>query len=170
MFNKVILVGNLTRDVEVRYLQNSSAVATLGLATNRRYKDASGEQRDETCFIDVTLFGRTAEVANQYLKRGSKVLIEGRLKFDQWTDQNGQKRSKHTVVAESMQMLDTRNSGGYEGGQAQGGGYGGYQSGNSGGYDDYSRSDSAQPRAQSSGNQNDYKIKEIDVNEDDIPF
>jgi single-strand DNA-binding protein len=164
MFNKVILVGNLTRDVEVKYLQNSSAVANLGLAVNRRYKDASGEQRDETCFIDVTLFGRTAEVANQYLKRGSKVLIEGRLKFDQWTDQNGQKRSKHTVVAESMQMLDSRGGGSDNQGQDSG-----YSSqGNQSGYDNYKQDNYS--KAPTNNNKDDYKIKEIDVNEDDIPF
>ncbi|AWI34183.1 single-stranded DNA-binding protein [Helicobacter apodemus] len=105
MFNKVILVGNLTRDVELRYLPNQSALAKLGLATNRRYKKQDGSQGEEVCFIDVNLFGRTAEVANQYLKKGSSVLIEGRLVLDTWMDNNGQKKSKHSITAESMQML-----------------------------------------------------------------
>lgn len=113
MFNKVIMVGNLTRDVELRYLNSGSALATFGLASNRKYKKADGMQVDDTCFIDVTLFGRTAEIANQYLKKGSKVLIEGRLNFETWTDQQGGKRSKHSIVAESMQMLDTRQQGDY---------------------------------------------------------
>ena len=166
MFNKVILVGNLTRDVEVRYLQNGNTVATLGMATNRRYKDANGENRDETCFIDVTLFGRSAEVANQYLKKGSRVLIEGRLKLDTWTDQSGQKRSKHTVVAESMQMMDTRGSSSNDGES--------YSqitnnSSYSDGYDNGTRD--SRVESQSSKNvQNRQKIKEIDINEDDIPF
>lgn len=108
MFNKVIMVGNLTRDVELRYLNTGAALATFGLASNRRYKKADGMQVDDTCFVDVTLFGRTAEVANQYLKKGSKVLIEGRLNFETWTDQQGAKRSKHSIIAESMQMLDAR--------------------------------------------------------------
>lgn len=108
MFNKVVMVGNLTRDVELRYLNTGSALATIGLASNRRYKKADGTQVDDTCFVDVTLFGRTAEVANQYLRKGSKVLIEGRLNFESWTDQQGNRRSRHTIVAESMQMLDSR--------------------------------------------------------------
>ncbi len=108
MFNKVIMVGNLTRNVELRYLNTGSALASFGLASNRRYKRADGMQVDDTCFVDVTLFGRTAEVANQYLKKGSKVLIEGRLNFEQWQDQQGNKRSRHTIVAESMQMLDSK--------------------------------------------------------------
>lgn len=111
MFNKVILIGNLTRDIELRYLQNanSSALARTGLAVNRRFT-ANGERREETCFIDITFWGRTAEIANQYLRRGSKVLIEGRLQFEQWQDQNGQNRSRHSVNVESMEMLDTKNS------------------------------------------------------------
>ena len=110
MFNKVILVGNLTRDVELRYLPNQSALAKLGLATNRRYKKQDGSQGEEVCFIDVNLFGRTAEIANQYLKKGSSVLIEGRLVLDTWMDNNGQKKSKHSITAESMQMLGGNNA------------------------------------------------------------
>ena len=105
MFNKVILVGNLTRDVELRYLPSGAALARLNLATNRRYKKQDGTQAEEVCFIDVNLFGRTAEVANQYLKKGSQVLIEGRLVLESWTDNTGVKRTKHSITAESMQML-----------------------------------------------------------------
>jgi len=115
MYNKVILVGNLTRDIELRYTQGGLAIAKVGLATNRRYKSQSGEQKEEVCFVDVNIFGRTAEVANQYLKKGSKILIEGRLVLEQWNDQSGQKRSKHSVTAETMQMLDSKGgSGGYD--------------------------------------------------------
>ncbi|RDU70837.1 single-stranded DNA-binding protein [Helicobacter aurati] len=113
MFNKVVMIGNLTRDVELRYLNTGTAVATIGLASNRRYKRQDGSFSENTCFIDVTLFGRSAEIANQYLKRGSKILIEGRLHYESWQDQQGNKRSKHTIVAESMQMLDSRQSQGY---------------------------------------------------------
>lgn len=113
MFNKIIIVGNLTRDVELRYLNTGSAVATLGLASNRRYKKQDGTPVDDTCFVDVTLFGRSAEVANQYLRKGSKVLIEGRLHYETWQDQQGMRRSKHTVIAESMQMLDSKQSQGF---------------------------------------------------------
>jgi len=109
MFNKVILIGNLTRDVELRYLPSGQALAKCGIATNRRFKDSSGMQKDETMFIDFTVWGRSAEIANQYLRKGSKVLIEGRLTLEQWTDQNGQKRSKHSITVENLKMLDRRN-------------------------------------------------------------
>ncbi|CZE47165.1 single-stranded DNA-binding protein [Campylobacter geochelonis] len=105
MFNKVILVGNLTRDIEVRYANNGSAIGNTAIATSRKYTAASGEKKEEVCFIDITFFGRTAEVANQYLKKGSRILVEGRLKLDQWQDNSGQNRSKHSVVVETMQML-----------------------------------------------------------------
>ena len=108
MYNKVILVGNLTRDVEIRYSSSGSAIAKVGIATNRRFKSATGEMKDETMFIDLTFFGRTAEVANQYLRKGSKVLVEGRLILEQWVAQDGTKRSRHSVTVENMQMLDTR--------------------------------------------------------------
>ena len=114
MYNKVILVGNLTRNIELRYLPSGTTVGSTGIATNRRYKSATGEQKDEVMFIDITFFGRTAEIANQYLKKGSKVLVEGRLKLDSWEDPNGNKRSRHSVIVENMQMLDTRQSSGME--------------------------------------------------------
>lgn len=111
MFNKIILVGNLTRDCELRYLPNGgSAITTTGIATNRKFKNQMGEQKEEVCFVDITFFGRTAEIANQYLSKGKKVLVEGRLKLEQWTDQNRQKRSKHLVIVESLQMLGSKGS------------------------------------------------------------
>ncbi|MDR1910939.1 MAG: single-stranded DNA-binding protein [Helicobacteraceae bacterium] len=125
MLNKVLLIGNLTRDVEIRYSQGSGvAIAKFGLAVNRRWKDKnSGEDREETMFIDVNVFGRSAEIANQYLSKGRQVLIEGRLVFEQWTDQNGQKRSKHTISAENLQFIGSRNDADrgerYEGGYQQ---------------------------------------------------
>jgi len=107
MFNKVIIVGNLVRDIELRYAQGGSGIASTGIATTRKFT-SNGEKKEEVLFVDITFFGRSAEVANQYLRKGSKVLVEGRLKLDQWTDQNGQKRSKHGVIVESMQMLDSK--------------------------------------------------------------
>lgn len=107
MFNKVILVGNLTRDIELRYSQGGMAIANTAIATSRKYT-SNGEKKEEVCFVDITFFARSAEIANQYLRKGSKILVEGRLNFDQWVDQNGQKRSKHSVVVESMQMLDSK--------------------------------------------------------------
>jgi single-strand DNA-binding protein len=158
-YNRVILVGNLTRDIELRYIPSGTAVAEIGMAVNDRIK--KGDQWvDETTFVDVTLWGRTAEVANQYLTKGSNVLIEGRLKLEQW-EKDGQKRSKLKVVADKMQMLGGRGEGGGSGGGAPRGGASraparqqdNYDSGFDGGgsYDNYSSAPSAPP-------------------EDDIPF
>jgi single-strand DNA-binding protein len=94
MYNKVILVGNLTRDIEIRYSQAGLAISNTAIATSRKFKANDGEQKEEVCFTDITFFGRSAEVANQYLRKGSKILVEGRLVFDQWVDQNGQKKIK----------------------------------------------------------------------------
>lgn len=107
MFNKIILVGNLTRDIELRYSQGGSSIAKSAIATTRRFT-SNGERKEEVCFVDITFFGRSGEIANQYLRKGSKILVEGRLSFEQWVDQNGQKRSKHSVIVESMQMLDAK--------------------------------------------------------------
>ena len=107
-FNKVILIGNITRDIQVRYIASGTAVAEIGLAINRKTKD-----KDETTFVDVTLWGRTAEVANEYAKKGDPLLVEGRLQLDTWDDkETGQKRSKLRVVGESIQLLGSRTSGG----------------------------------------------------------
>jgi single-strand DNA-binding protein len=114
-FNRVILLGNLTRDPEIRYTPSGTAVADIGLAVNDRRKNANGEWVDETTFVDVTLWGRTAEVASEYLSKGSPVLIEGRLKLDSW-EAEGQKRSKLKVVAERMQMVGSKGGGGNSGG------------------------------------------------------
>lgn len=116
-YNRVVLVGNLTRDPELKYIPSGTAVAEIGLAVNDRRKNAQGEWVDETTFVDVTLWSRTAEVASEYLSKGSSVLIEGRLKLDSW-ETDGQKRSKLRVVGEKMQMLGGRGGGG-------GGGQGG---------------------------------------------
>lgn len=107
-FNRVILLGNLTRDPELRYIPSGTAVTEIGLAVNDRRKNASGEWVEETTFVDVTLWSRTAEVASEYLSKGSSVLIEGRLKLDTWESNDGQKRSKLRVVGEKMQMVGAR--------------------------------------------------------------
>ena len=103
-YNRVILVGNLTRDIELKYTPGGTAVTDIGMAVNDRRKSASGEWVDETTFVDVTLWGRTAEVASEYLGKGSPILVEGRLKLDTW-ETDGQKRSKLRVVCDRMQML-----------------------------------------------------------------
>lgn len=122
-FNRVILVGNLTRDVEMKYLQSGTAVTEIGLAVNNRRKAQTGEWIDEAVFVDVTLWGRQAEVASEYLSKGSSVLIEGRLKLDTW-ETEGQKRSKLRVVGERMQMLGGRGGGNGGGGGRSGGNFG----------------------------------------------
>ena len=118
MFNKIILVGNLTRDIELRYSQAGMGIAKTAIATSRKFT-SNGEKKEEVCFVDITFFGRSAEVANQYLRKGSKILVEGRLNFEQWADQNGGKRSKHSVIAESMQMLDSKSDNQQQGQQQQ---------------------------------------------------
>lgn len=126
-FNKVILLGNLTRDPQVRYTPSGAAVAEIGLAVNRYWFDKqTNSKREETTFVDVTLWGREAEVAGEYLAKGRPVLIEGRLQLDTWDDKTtGQKRTKLHVVGEKMQMLGTRGEAGGGGGSSAGGGGGG---------------------------------------------
>ena len=122
-FNKVILVGNLTRDPEVRYTPKGSAVCDLGLAVNRQYSLENGEKREEVTFVDVVLWARLAEIAGEYLKKGRPVFVEGRLQLDSWDDkQSGQKRTKLKVIGENMQMLGAPRGGGSSGGDEEGGG------------------------------------------------
>lgn len=145
MYNKIIVAGNLTRDVEIRYSQSGSAIGNTGIATTRKFKSASGEQKEEVLFVDLTFFGRSAEIANQYLRKGSKILVDGRLKLDNWTAQDGSKRSKHSITVESMQMLGNK--------------------------DDAPKTDTPQAQsqyAQPSPQPN--AIPEIDIDNSDIPF
>ena len=114
-YNRVVLVGNLTRDPELRYISSGTAVSEVGLAVNDRVK-RDGQWVEETTFVDVTLWARTAEIANEYLSKGSSVLIEGRLKLDSWENNEGQKRSKLRVVGERLVMLGGRSGGGGGGG------------------------------------------------------
>ena len=116
-----MLMGNLTRDPELRYLPNNTAVVNFGMAMNRQWRGQEGEQRDETTFVDCSAFARTAEVINQYLKKGRPIFIEGRLKYEQWQDrESGANRSRLSVVVENFQFIDSRggDSAG-EGGQYQ---------------------------------------------------
>lgn len=165
MFNKVVLVGNLTRNIEMRYGQSGTAIGSSAIAVTRRY-NSNGERREETCFIDLTFYGRTAEVANQYLSKGSKILIEGRLRFDQWSDQNGQNRSKHSVQVENMEMLGSNTGGGAHPAGA-------HPARENQSYDPYT-SEASHSRTKSNP-KNQEKIKEIDVDaydndNSDLPF
>ncbi|MDR2905578.1 MAG: single-stranded DNA-binding protein [Helicobacteraceae bacterium] len=174
MLNKVLLIGNLTRDVEVRYTQSGLQIGSFGLAVNRRWKDRnSGESREDTMFIDVDVFGAQAETARQYIGKGRQVLVEGRLVLDQWTDQNGQKRSKHKISAENVQFLGSRGEGGdrsgdYGGGydrNASGGSYGG--GGNSYGGNPAPRDNS---RSESYGGSKTPKLPDIQADDEEVPF
>ena len=166
MYNKIILAGNLTRDIEIRYTQSGSAIGNTGIATSRKFKSATGEQKEEVLFVDLTFFGRTAEISNQYLRKGSKVLVDGRLKLDQWTAQDGSKRSKHSITVENLQMLGSKDE------AAPMGGNGYSQQGGS----DYSApaqnnySQPAQSAPKAAPQQPASNIPEIDINEDEIPF
>jgi single-strand DNA-binding protein len=104
-YNRIILVGNLTRDPQLSYTGNNLAVCKFGIATNRRWRDREGNDRDETCFVDCTVFGKAGETFNQYMSKGRMVLVEGRLNFNQWTTPEGDKRSKHEVIVENFTFL-----------------------------------------------------------------
>jgi single-strand DNA-binding protein len=148
-FNKVILLGNLTRDPEVRYTPKGSAVCDLGMAVNRQYTLDNGEKREEVTYVDVVLWARLAEIAGEYLKKGRPVFIEGRLQLDTWDDkQSGQKRSKLRVIGETMQLLGSRPSGG----------------GGGGGADEQPASQSAKPSAPPKA------IAPAEPDDDEIPF
>lgn len=144
MLNKVLLIGNTVRPIELRYLPSGSAVAKTGLAVNRTWKDkTTGEKKDETMFIDIVIYSKLASIANQYMLKGKKVLVEGRLVLEQWVDQSGQKRSRHVIVVESFQFLDSKSD-------SQDGG------GNDNGIDPNQKPD--------------YKVPDIDIQDSDIPF
>jgi single-strand DNA-binding protein len=150
-FNKVILVGNLTRDPELRYTPKGMAIAKLGLAVNRVWRNEAGETKEEVTFVDVDAFGKQAETIGQYLKKGRPILVEGRLRLDQWDDkQTGQKRSKLGVVMENFQFLDS-------GGRSEGG---------SGPADPPARRPAAAPPAAEPAGETGSPSSE----EDDVPF
>jgi single-strand DNA-binding protein len=163
-YNKVLLMGNLTRDIELRHLPSGQAVAQVGIAVNRRWKTETGEQKEETTFVDCEAWGKTAEIMSQYLQKGRPVFIEGRLKLDTWQDKNdGSNRSKLKVVVEEFRFIDSKGGdGGGGGGGGEGGGYSGQRSG--------------APRAAGGGRpapaggkpKPEAPVQQID--EDDIPF
>ena len=161
MYNRVILVGRLTRDPELRYLPNGTAVATFGIATSRTWTDRNtNEKKEEVMFIDVTSFARSAEIVNQYLKKGNKVLVEGRLVLDRWTDQNGQNRSRHTVRADSVQFMETRAEA--QNSQSS------YNSPSQGDYAPQNQYSNQTKPASSPSQPN--NIPEIDIDDEEIPF
>jgi len=147
-YNRVIVAGNLTRDPQLSYTPSNTPVCEFGLAMNRRWKDRnSGEMRDEVCYVDVSSYGRGAEVINQYMRKGRSILVEGRLRLRQWTNQEGQKRSKLDVVVENFTFLG-------------GGGPGGGRSAEGRGYDSGASNDGGPPVSDSD-------VPDVDQ---DVPF
>jgi single-strand DNA-binding protein len=150
--NKVMLMGNLTRDPEIKYTPKGTAIADIGLAVNRNYTTESGEKREEVTFIDVTLWGRVAEIVGEYCKKGRPLFVEGRLQLDTWDDKaTGQKRSKIKVVGENIQLLGSRE-----------GGAGGPPTGEPQSAPPARRAPSAPPRPPAD--------PDLDVQADDVPF
>ncbi|MEY2906224.1 MAG: single-stranded DNA-binding protein [Verrucomicrobiota bacterium] len=161
--NKVMLIGNVTRDPEIKYTPKGSAVTDLGIAVNRVFTPEGGERREETTYVDVTLWGRQAEIAGEYCKKGRSIYIEGRLQLDSWEDKtSGQKRSKLRVVAENFQLLGPRPGG-------SGGGGGG---GHSGGEEEYSERPARREQPSSGGgfSRGSNTAPQPPIEEDDIPF
>jgi len=142
MYNQITLLGHIARDIEIRNAQSGTVIANTAIATTHKWKGQDGQPKEEVMFIDLTFFGRSGEIANQYLHKGSKVLILGRLKLDQWTDQNGNKRSKHNVIVQDMKMLDGKPQQGQQ-------------------------HPAKQPQATQ---QQAPQVPEADINEDEIPF
>jgi single-strand DNA-binding protein len=159
--NKVMLIGNVTRDPEIKYTPKGSAVTDLGIAVNRVFTPEGGERREETTYVDVTLWGRQAEIAGEYCKKGRSIYIEGRLQLDSWEDKtSGQKRSKLRVVGENFQLLGPR-----PGGSGGGGGH-------SGGEEEYSERPARreQPSAGGGFSRGSNTAPQPPIEEDDIPF
>ena len=170
MYNKVIMIGNLTRDIELKYIPSGAAVAKSAIATSHKYKTQTGEQKEEVCFLDFNVFGKQAEILNQYVRKGSKVMLEGRLVFEQWTAQDGSNRSRHSLRVENFKFLDSKsdsNNGGQQGGYNQGG----QQPQNN--YNQQPQQNNYNQAPQGGMQQNvqpEHKIPEIDIDNDEIPF
>ncbi len=181
MYNKVIIIGNLTRDIELKYLPSGSAIANGAIATSHKYKKQNGEQVDEVCFLDFSIFGKGGEIFNQYVRKGSKVMLEGRLVFQQWKAQDGTNRSRHALSVTEFKFLDGKSDSQDTGGnnynapqqqQAQQQNYNApQQQYNQPAQQNYNNQQK-QPQQQNSGMNNSYEqnIPTIDIDNDEIPF
>lgn len=159
-YQKVIMVGNLTKDGELKYSQGGSAIYSNSIAVSKKFT-SNGEKKEKVMYIDVTAFAKTAEICNQYLRKGSKVLLDGEIEFQQWVDQNGGKRSKHSFNISTMQMLDSK-------GDNQGGGNAPAQ----GGQPAYQQPQQQSYQAPTGSNSpvEHQQVPAIDIDEDEIPF
>jgi len=176
MYNKVIMIGNLTRDIELKYIPSGAAIAKGAIATSHKYKTQTGEQKDEVCFLDFNVFGKSAEILNQYVRKGSKVMLEGRLVLEQWTDQNGGNRSKHSLRVETFKFLDSKadSMGGSNGSQNydnQAAPQQQYQAPQQNQYNAPQQQQSySNTQNQGGMGQQPQNIPEINIDEDEIPF
>jgi single-strand DNA-binding protein len=167
MFNQLITIGNLTRDIELKYLPSGAAIAKGAIATSHKYKAQDGSQKEEVCFIDFNVFGKQAEILNQYVRKGSKVMLEGRLVLEQWTAQDGTSRSKHSLRVDTFKFLDSKAD-------SQGGNSGYNQPQQNaqpqqGGYNQPQQNAQPQQGGYSQPQQNIPEVN-IDIDEDEIPF
>lgn len=180
MYNKVIMIGNLTRDIELKYLPSGSAIANGAIATSHKYKMQNGEQKEEVCFLDFSIFGKGGEIFNQYVRKGSKVMLEGRLIFQQWKAQDGTNRSRHALQVSEFKFLDGKSDS-----QDMGGNNYNNQQQNSQPQQNYNAPQQQynqpaqqnynapqQTQQQNSGTNNSYEqnIPTIDIDNDEIPF
>ena len=185
MYNKIIVLGFLSRDIELKYLPSGSAIAKSAIATSHKYKMQDGTQKEEVCFLDFTVFGKGGEILNQYVRKGSKVMLEGRLIFEQWQDQNGQNRNRHTLRVEEFKFLDSKadsqNGGNNYNAPQQNNQQSGYGQNMDNSYQAPQQQQYNQPKnsynapAQQGGinsAQNSYEqnIPTIDIDNDEIPF
>ncbi len=163
MYNKVILIGNLTRDIELKYIPSGAAIAKGAIATSHKYKAQDGSQKEEVCFLDFNVFGKAAEVLNQYVKKGSKVMLEGRLVLESWTAQDGTSRQRHSLRVEEFKFLDSKTT------NDNGGDYHRVPE------DEYRHpgiDHGSSQRAQAQTREPAYQVPEIniDIDDDEIPF
>jgi len=179
MYNKVIMIGNLTRDIELKYLPSGSAIANGAIATSHKYKMQNGEQKEEVCFLDFSIFGKGGEIFNQYVRKGSKVMLEGRLVFQQWKAQDGTNRSRHALSVTEFKFLDGKSD------TQQDGGMNNYNAPQQNSqpqqnynapqqqYNQPAQQNYNAPQAQQSGGMNnayEQNIPTIDIDNDEIPF
>ena len=179
MYNKVIMIGNLTRDIELKYLPSGSCIANCAIATSHKYKMQNGEQKEEVCFLDFSIFGKGGEIFNQYVRKGSKVMLEGRLIFQQWKAQDGTNRSRHALQVSEFKFLDGKSDSQEMGGnnynnqqnsQPQQNFNAPQQQYNQPAQQNYNAPQ--QTQQQNSGTKNSYEqnIPTIDIDNDEIPF
>jgi single-strand DNA-binding protein len=179
MYNKVMMIGNLTRDIELKYIPSGAAIAKGAIATSHSFKTQTGEKKEEVCFLDFSVFGKSAEILNQYVRKGSKVMLEGRLIFEQWTAQDGTNRNRHTLRVETFKFLDSKA----DAASNNGGGYNSYENQTPAPQNSYNNQQASYnnnqqqsynaPSGQTQGGMSapaPQNIPEINIDEDEIPF